>query len=231
MEISYRFTFDNNENKEFRVVLDSTTLLMMSRTHQDAPPWTLLERHRCGNCPMDSAVVSHCPIAVNLADIVAEYRDSASIENVHVTVTTPQRTFAKTVSLQEGLGPLIGIVMVTSGCPVMEPLKPMVRFHLPFASMEETEYRMVSMYLVAQYYRHCDGKEADLELSGLKRVYEEVGQVNNAFAGRFREAAENDANINALINLDCYAKSVPFTVKKGIHRFRDDFRSYLEGVS
>ena len=37
--------------------------------------------------------------------------------------------------------------MALSGCPVLEQLKPMARFHLPFASVEETIYRAASMYL------------------------------------------------------------------------------------
>jgi len=35
----------------------------------------------------------------------------------------------------------------------MDPLKPMVRYHLPFASLDETVYRMVSAVLVAQLIR------------------------------------------------------------------------------
>ena len=33
----------------------------------------------------------------------------------------------------------------------MESLKPMVRFHLPFATVEETVFRSVSTYLLSQY--------------------------------------------------------------------------------
>lgn len=61
---------------------------------------------------------------------------------------TEERTYSKDTLLQQGLASLLGIVMTTSGCPVLEPLKPMVRFHLPFATLTETVYRMVSMCLV-----------------------------------------------------------------------------------
>ena len=59
--------------------------------------------------------------------------------------------------VQMGVSSLLGVIMTTSGCPIMAQLKPMVRFHLPFASLEETIFRMVSMHLVAQYLRHQDG--------------------------------------------------------------------------
>ena len=76
-----------------------------------------------------------------------------SHEMVTVTVRTDERTFTKETMIQHGLSPLVGIIMTTGGCPIMEHLKPMVRFHLPFASLEETIFRMVSMYLMVQYYR------------------------------------------------------------------------------
>ncbi len=66
-----------------------------------------------------------------------------------------------------GLSPLIGIVMTTSGCPVMEHRNPMERFHLPFATLEETIFGMVSMYLLVQHYRYQDGKPTDGRSTGL----------------------------------------------------------------
>ena len=54
---------------------------------------------------------------------------------------------------------LIGIYMVTSGCPIMDKLRPMARFHLPFASTEETIYRAISTYLLGQYFLEQKGKK------------------------------------------------------------------------
>ena len=59
--------------------------------------------------------------------------------------------------------------MATSGCPHMDFFKPMARFHLPLANAEETVYRATSMYLLAQYFLQREGKEADMELEGLKK--------------------------------------------------------------
>ncbi len=66
----------------------------------------------------------------------------------------------------------MGIYMVTSGCPVMGKLKPMVKFHLPFASGEETSYRMVTMYLLAQFFKYKNGKEPDWDLKNLVKIYD-----------------------------------------------------------
>jgi hypothetical protein len=77
-----------------------------------------------------------CPVVLNLAGIVEVFRDYFSYESVKVTVTMRERVSWKTTSLQEGLTSLLGLIIVTSGCPVMEHLKPMARFHLPFSTLE-----------------------------------------------------------------------------------------------
>ena len=75
-------------------------------------------------------------------DIIHSFKDSISYEEVEVFITTKARTYMKRTTLQKGLSSLLGIYMVTSGCPTMEKLKPMVRYHLPFATEEETKYRV-----------------------------------------------------------------------------------------
>ena len=40
--------------------------------------------------------------------------------------------------------------MATAGCPWTDRLRPMARFHLPFANEAETVYRSVSMYLLSR---------------------------------------------------------------------------------
>lgn len=108
----------------------------------------------------------------------------------------------------------------------MEPLRPLVRFHLPFASMEETEFRIVSMYLVAQYFRAKGGKTPDWSLEGLQEIYNRVGVVNRCFAERLRSATTKDASVNAIVILDCFAKGVPFAVRTTLRDYEKYFDSY-----
>jgi hypothetical protein len=174
-------------------------------------------------------VASHayCPIALNFADIAEQFKDMVSHQEVTVTVTTEERLYSKDTTVQQGLSPLVGIVMATSGCPVMEQLKPMVRFHLPFATLEETIFRMVSMYLVAQYFQKQNGGSAEWNLDGLAKVYAEVGVVNRDFAQRLRDAAKKDANVNALVNLDCFATMVPLAAEETLSGIKPYFSAYL----
>jgi hypothetical protein len=118
--------------------------------------------------------------------------------------------------------------MTTTGCPVMGQLRPMVRFHLPFASLTETIFRMASMYLMAQFLRAREGKSAEWNLDGLTQVYVEVGKVNHDFAQRLRVAAKKDANVNALVNLDCFATLVPLAADDTLREIRPYFSDYLK---
>src|SRR5438874_617766 len=87
---------------------------------------------------------------------------------------------------------------ILDGGPVLAPLRPMSRFHLPFASQEETVFRSVSTYLLGQFLRGVDGGAPDWSLAGLTAIYRDIGKVNRAFAARLRDAAPKDANVNAL---------------------------------
>ena len=98
-----------------------------------------------------------------------------------MTVIVKERGYFKIGTLQEGLSPLLGIIMTTSGCPVMEPLKPMVRYHLPFASLEETVFRMVSMFLMAQFIRSQAGKQPEWQLDGLMKIYSGSKKIEQGF--------------------------------------------------
>jgi hypothetical protein len=213
LEISYQYTFQDGRTVAFPLALEKKTLALHHFHNGDLPEWAVLSFNRCSVCTLDADTCSHCPIAVNLCHIVEEFKDFFSYETVQVLVTAKERTYAKSATIQEGLSALIGIVMVSSGCPVMEHLKPMVRFHLPFATLEESTYRMLSMFLVAKLYRYRRGLPTDWELQGLDTIYQDVGEVNESFSKRLLAAAKKDANVNAMVNLDCLAKMLPFTVE------------------
>lgn len=225
--IEYAYKFKKGTTRKFVMSLDRETLALQTERKHDPPLWALLNHKKCENCPLDVKATIYCPVALSFVDIAEQFKDTLSHEEVVVTVTTEERIFAKETTIQFGLSPLIGIIMTTSGCPVMEHLKPMVRFHLPFASLDETVFRMVSMYLLVQYYKNQDGNKAEWRLDGLTRVYAEVGKVNRDFAVRLRDAAKKDANINALVNLDCFASMVPLVAEDTLKAIRPYFAAYL----
>ncbi len=145
-----------------------------------------------------------------------------------MTVQTPQRTYMKHTSLQEALNSLIGIYMPTSGCPVLERLKPMVLFHLPFATLEETNFRMMSMYLFAQYFIFKEGGKPDWEFKNLITMYNDIRIINKNFCNKLTKIQIKDASINALITLDCFAFSVSYSIDTDKHKkLKQLFTAYL----
>lgn len=212
----YKFTFADGTIKTFDVGLDARTLHLLRPKQEAGPPWTELNFFRCPNCPLDERLHRHCPVAVNMAGLVNSFGGSISYEEADVSVGTYARTYEKHTSLQKGLSSLIGIIMVASGCPIMERLKPMVRFHLPLATEEETKYRAMSMYLLAQFFRQRHGKRPDWEMKGLLGIYEEVRTVNKGFFKRLANIKIQDASINALVILDCFAESITFSLNRDV---------------
>jgi len=206
--IDYRFDFPGGESKTMTFALDRATLRLKPAALADPPEWARLDFHRCPVCQLSSAPDGLCPVAANMAQTVEDFKAYLSFDEVTVTVTTEDRSYVKQTPLQFGLSPMLGIIMVSSGCPTMEQLKPNVRFHLPFASLEETVYRSITMYLLGLFYRQRRGEQVTWSLDGLERLYAEVGEVNGAFAERLRVAARTDANINALVNLHCLGEMV-----------------------
>jgi hypothetical protein len=103
--------------------------------------------------------------------------------------------------------------MVTSGCPIMDKLRPMVRFHLPFPSYDETRYRAMSMYLVGQYLRYKKGKKPDWDLKGFVKMYEEIKKVNRGFNERLQNINHANANTFALVILDSFASLITFDIE------------------
>lgn len=227
LTIHYCFDFPTGECKEFAMALDGATLRLMASPTAAPPFWARLENHQCPGCRISPESQEFCPIALNMVQIVEEFKDYFSYEDVKVTVTTQERSYRKETTLQAGLSSLLGIIMVSSGCPAMEKLKPMVRFHLPFASIEETIFRTISMYLVSRYYRKRRGEVVDWSLAGMVDLYASVGVVNKAFAERLREAAKKDANVNALVNLFCFSEIVPFAAEEMLDQLENHFSALL----
>ena len=78
-----------------------------------------------------------------------------------------------------GLQSLFGLMMATSGCPILSRLRPLADYHLPFADIDETVHRVVGTYLMRQYFEGQEtGTEPDLELTALKDYYKELEIVD-----------------------------------------------------
>ncbi|MCE1248703.1 MAG: hypothetical protein LWY06_18845 [Firmicutes bacterium] len=210
----YIFKFDNGTERQFVITIDELTLNIIPTQKDEIPEWTNLSFCQCPNCPVDPNYNKHCQVAVNMVDLIEFFYNFVSIEDVETIVNTDERTYVKRASLQSGLSSLMGIIMATSGCPILDRLKPMVRFHLPFASSLDTAYRAMSMYLMAQFFIEKRGGEPDWNLKNLSKLYGEIEIVNKAFARRLKENTKEDASVNALVILHSFASYVKFILDR-----------------
>lgn len=221
--ITYTFQVGGGGSEVFRICIDPIRLEMRNPVSHEVPHWTALDFHRCGNCPLKSDRHPRCPLAVRIAQIVDRFRDVRSFDEMFVEVTMEERTVSRATSAQKGLSSLMGLICAVSGCPLTGFLKPMARFHLPLANQQETIFRAVSMYLLAQYFKAKHGKQADFSLEGLVRNYHELQTMNIAMSERIRAGSSMDATVNAMVILDTFAKALPFAVEDSLEKIEPIF--------
>lgn len=228
--IQYCFRLPDGSQEVYDLQLDAHNLELLGNTPDALPSWTNLDFHQCPHCPLVVDTHPRCPLAANLVNIVQPFDRLLSYERIHVDVVTEERSISQDTTAEEGIGSLMGLVIATSGCPHSAFFKPMACFHLPFASQAETIYRVTSMYLLAQFFRRKNGQEADLELKGLKKIYNDIQIVNTSIAARLRSATERDSTLNAIVLLDMYAKTLSYAIEQSLEEIRYLFAPFLTGI-
>lgn len=227
IEIEYRFQIEAEQSDNFKVTLDATTLLCIDQIPIEQPDWTELKFHQCANCPLDHTKVLRCPAAENMVRLVDRFDQLLSYDKTKVVVVTAERVVYSDTTVQRGICSLMGLLMATSRCPLTAFFKPMARFHLPFASTEETIWRATSTYLLAQYFRRQNGGNPDMAFEGLRDFYAQIQKVNKSFAKRLRIACQQDSMVNAIILLDMFAKSMPSAIEESLEEIHHLFVPYL----
>lgn len=199
MHIEYTFTMDDGKVLHYEVQFDRTREHILDQASY--PPWTQLDFHQCPNCPLTIEEYSHCPVAIDSYEIIMGFAAVLSCKEVDIHVRTSERDYFKRTDAQTGLRALIGFVMASSACPILSTMRGMAYYHLPFASLEETVFRVTSSYLLRQYYVYKKGGSYDLDFVGLKAYYKEMQTLNYHFLKRLRAACEADSNLNVLATL------------------------------
>lgn len=166
---------------------------------------------------------------MSIAPIVNRFNDVLSLDEVNVGVTTPERTISKRTPSAAALRSLLGLVIACSRCPLVALFRPLARFHLLFASEEETTFRAVATYFVPQHFRHAHGEPATYDLGGLQRIYAEMQVVNRGTCDRLRAVTRTVTSINAVAMLDVYACMVPQFIRTALEEIRVPFDAFLEG--
>lgn len=227
INIRYTFTHDGADVVH-DVVLDASTLEQIFNPPVPPPSWTALEFEQCKNCPLHPDVHPQCPLALSIDRLVRTCGRLLSFEEMDARVDMPDRTVIKRTTAQKAISSLLGLHMATSGCPNMDLMRPMARFHTPFASRHETIYRSAGTYLLGQYFLRLRGETTDMDLHGLQAAYSHIHAVNVGIAKRLRHISEGDANLNALVLLDLVAQEMPLAIGERLSEIEPLFAHYFE---
>ena len=217
MAIEYRIILDEIREFNYRIELERDD---DQKSLAAAPKWTRLDYQQCSNCPLSKDKFSHCPAAIDLYQVIEDFKGLPAIKKAKVEVHTPQRDYSKQVSLEEGLRSLLGLIMATSSCPVLGRLRPMAEQHLPFASNQEFTLRAISLYLAGQYFNLREGRSCDWELKGLVETFQQLQLVNQAFWQRIHDTCAGDSNLKALLTFFSMSSGMSFMLEVQLQKIR-----------
>lgn len=224
----YRIQLSDELTEEFDYEMDAETLAIVAAPLLgELPAWTALGFKQCPNCPLKPEDHPHCPMAVQLHNIVGRFHNTRSIDEVELEVITEQRRVTQTIPLQNALASLLGLVFPISGCPRTEGMKPLARFHVPLASEEETVFNVAGMYLLAQYFVNVKNRSGVLSFDGLISAYNDLHVVNKHVASRLQAVTSSDSVKNAITLVDMYSSLMPMLLQDQLVEIRRFFNAYL----
>jgi len=226
--IEYRFLLPDQARESVRLTLDAERLTPLDPLPDPLPHWTLLSFQQCGNCPLSAKQQPICPLAARLAPLIPLCNRLISYDRVGVEVVSAERTVSAQVTAEQGISSLMGLVSAVSGCPHTAFFRPMARFHLPFATPEETQFRSAGSYLLVEYLRQRQGGAACYDLAGLQAIYDRVTEVNRSIAERLRAAARTDSALNAIVQLDYYAQGLSFSLDRSLDKLTQMLAPFWE---
>lgn len=225
-KIIYEFRFEDGKRKVFNIRINPETMNIIKKERKNNPKWTRLEFNQCECCPLTVDAFTYCPIAVNISELVDEFKNVFSYKNCIVRCTAPERTYFKKTTITQGLFSILGVINATSECPIMSFFKPMARFHLPFSTVEETLVRATSIYLLRQYFDYQKGLMPDLDLKKFEAFYIKVKYVNEGILRRIKTVGTKDANKNAIILFHSLAQVFSMDINYRLDTIRFLFDSW-----
>ena len=105
----------------------------------------------------------------------------------------------------------------------------MVVNHLPFATLQETAYRILGMHALAQLLRMQEGLAPDLGLDELSMMCQDINELNIDFSKRLQVLQDKDSTMNALTDLDCFVQMVDLSVEEDLlEDLKQLFKPHLE---
>jgi hypothetical protein len=221
--IGYRFDLPDGSQKSLEFTFDAADFRLTNAPPAAPPFWTDLKFNQCANCPLNAAEHPSCPAALQMARAIEPLKALVSFDTVGVTVTQAERTIYAETTVQQAMSSVLGLIMATAGCPWTDRLRPMARFHLPFASEMETVYRSVCMFLLA---RELTASSPAAGFTALEALYENLHVVNRDMSRRLGAATRTDPARNAIALLDAYTTLLPAALERSLEELKPLFDAW-----
>jgi hypothetical protein len=218
--IRYRFDLPDGSQRSLDFTFDPKDFRLSNAPPPAAPFWADLKFNQCANCPLNAAEHRHCPAALQMARAIEPLEAMVSFDTVGVTVIQAERAIYAETSAQQAMSSVLGLIMATAGCPWTDRLRPMARFHLPFATEAETVYRSIGMYLLARELAGSQGSG----FAALETLYENLHVVNRGMSRRLGAATRTDPVQNAMALLDAYTTLLPAAIESSL----EDLKPYFD---
>lgn len=225
-QIEYNYSWENGGKANFKLDLDDDSIALLNDPPPELPEWTELDFYKCMNCPLNSEEIRNCPAATSFIPVVSHFSKVDSNIEMEIETVIAGRRIIQSAPARRAISSIVGLLFACSGCPHTICFRPMVRYHVPLSNENETMMRAASMYTLAQYFKFKRGEQPDLQLNGLKDIYEELQIVNRTMAERLQAADGTDTSINAMILLDMYAKTMPFEIEDSLKDLHYLFKSF-----
>jgi hypothetical protein len=224
--IRYSFDLPDASTKTLEFSFDSTDFRMSNQPPENPPFWTELGFNQCANCPLDASQNAHCPAALQMPSALEPLKALVSFDTVGVTVIQEERTVYAETTAQEAMSSVLGLIMATPGCPWTDHLRPMARFHLPFANEAETLYRSLCMFLLVREIFNADESPG---FGPLEELYKNLHVVNRDMSRRLGAATRTDPARNALALLDSYTTLLPAAPERSLDELKPLFDAWQTG--
>lgn len=223
----YIFGFNTPEEQQYNLYFNQRDMTLLDKSFdgqtEEAMSWAKLESNKCKNCPLNQEQHPYCPTALALGKVAKKFAEVKSYTETKVAVVTSDRTYLKQTSTQEALQGIFGLIMATSGCPHLKFLRPMARFHLPFANSTETMIRSLSFFILKKMFNSAKEPEITFDFNELSNAYEPVQIVNQQIVERIRSLGKGDADLNAIIILDSFATLLSMQISDNFSDLRPLF--------
>jgi hypothetical protein len=227
LRIRYRFDLPDGTQKTLEFSFDPTSFKLQNPPPADPPFWTELKFNQCANCPLNEQEHPHCPAALQMAAALEPLKALVSFDTVGVTVLQFERKVYAETSVQQAMSSVFGLIMATSGCPWTDRLRPMARFHVPFAGETETLYRSVTMYLLSREFLSRENRAADAGgFAALEELYRNLHVVNRDMSRRLGAAATTDPARNAIALLDSFTLLLPAALERSLDELQPLFTGW-----